>query len=103
MLPSILTILISVLFRIILIKKIIPEYSITLFLKKTMATCLIVFVVSMSLSYYFKLFFAESFINFIITSIASLIIVTIVTLIIGLNNKERMFVKNRIISSFRHL
>lgn len=96
MLPSVFTNFASIIYRIVLIRKLIPGYDIMVYCKKTIAICFTVFIVSMTLSYVIRRMFNDNFINFIITTFISLVIVVFTIYFIGLNSRERLFVTNKL-------
>jgi hypothetical protein len=101
MYPSVFTTLISVIFRIVLIHKLVPSYNITEYCVTVMLRCFIFFLISILLSLYIRSFYGDGFLTFVVTTAFSVIIVLSLIYIIGLNRSERKFVLNKILTIIR--
>lgn len=96
MLPSIFTNFASVLFRVILLHKMNPEFSIKEFFVVIVLRCFSVFIVGLVLSLAVKSLFEESFSSFVITTLISVVIVSTTIMAIGINKEERILLLAKI-------
>ncbi len=96
MIPSIITTMITVLYRYYLIKKYVPIYSFKHFIIHTVLRCLTIYVLSIGLSLYIRTLIPEGFLYFLLTTLISAIIVSIFILIMGLSLSERKMVFDKI-------
>lgn len=98
MLPSLFTTFATVIMRICLLKRLMPKYySISYYLTNTVLRCFVIFGVVAIPSWYLRSLFSESFSNFIITSVISVLIIVIVIYLLGLTSHEKDMVKNKVI------
>lgn len=97
LLPCIFTNFLSLVFRIYLIKHYIPSYSIGMYLVNIVVRSLIVVVLAYSVSYYIGTFFEENFINVVLTSGISVMVLMLLIYIFGLERKERDTISEKII------
>ena len=97
LLPCIFTNFLSLVFRIYLIKHYIPSYSISKYLVNVVVRFLIVVVLAYSVSYYIGTFFEENFINVVLTSGISVMVLMLFIYIFGLERNERDKINEKII------
>lgn len=89
LIPSIVTTMVTVLYRYYLITKYVPIYSFKHFIIHTVLRCLAIYAVTLALSLYIRTLLPEGFWFFIITSFISLIIVLAFVYAFGLTTAER--------------
>lgn len=99
MLPSLLTTFGTVIMRICLINKLLPNYySIKLYFKNIVLRCFLVFLVGAVSSWYIRTLFNDTFLTFLITCVVSEAIVITAIYCIGLAQHEKNIVKDKICS-----
>lgn len=99
MLPSLLTTFGTVVMRICLINKLLPNYySIKLYFKNIVFRCFLVFLVGAAFSWYIRTLFNDTFLTFLITCVVSETIVITAIYSIGLTRHEKNIVKDKICS-----
>ena len=97
LLPSLITIPISVLARFIILKHYVSKYSFREYIFGCVFRCLAIFSVSFMFSYYVhSMMTPDSFVTLIISSIIALVILLSFILVFGINKNERAFVFARI-------
>lgn len=96
LIPSIVTNGLTLIMRIILLHRYIPEYSIRDYLINTVCRCVSIFILASFFSFYIHSFFIDSFITVILTSTISTIIIMTLIYFCGINTKEREYVKDKI-------
>ena len=97
LLPSLVTILVSVIARFLILRHYVPSYSLRKFLVGSVIRCITIFAVCLSISYYLhSLMEADSFVTLVLSSVISVTITAIVIAVFGLNSNERQFVLNKI-------
>ena len=101
LMPSILTVFISVLYRFVLITKYVPCYSMVFYLKNTIIRCFAVAGFAMLGSFYLKSHFSEGFVCCILTSFCSFLLVLVLSFFMGLTKNERCIVLNKVVSKIR--
>lgn len=92
MIPSIITTMITVLYRYYLITRYVSIYSFKHFLIHTVFRCLIIYILSLGLSLFVRSHFSQGFFNFILTTLFSGVIVLLLIWIIGLNPEEKRMI-----------
>lgn len=101
MYPTIILTMIGLLARLIIIKKLVPDYNFHYFIFSIIAKNLFVGVLCIISAQYMRTFFNNSIYSFIITSFISCCIVIFMEYVIGLTPNERKYIKeiisNRII------
>lgn len=97
LLPCIFTNFLSLVFRIYLIKHYIPSYSISKYLVNIVVRSLIVVSLAFSVSYYISSLFDENFINVMLTSSISVVVLMLFIFIFGLEGNERDIINEKII------
>lgn len=94
--PGIITSIIAVFFRIILLKKMIPECSVTNYVVFVFLRSMSVLAVSWIASYYIRSFFPDSFTTVILTSFISVIVFVLMVFAFGLSGNERTMILNKV-------
>lgn len=89
MIPSVITTMITVLYRYYLITKYVPIYSFKHFITHTVLPCLTIYAISLGLSIYVRSLFPDGFFYFLLTTFFSIVIVSLIICFIGLTSKER--------------
>lgn len=97
MIPSVFTTLLSVVFRMWLLVRLVDGYSMKVHLFN-IVRCIFVFIVSVSLSIYIRTLLPENLFSFAFTTIVSFILIVCMIYLLGLNTEERTFVKAKCIS-----
>lgn len=95
LLPCLVTNFYSLIFRILLLHKYIPQYSIKEYLVNIVGRCLIIFFIVFVLSFYVHALFPNTFLTVIITSFISILFLSFFIYVIGLNATERKYVNDR--------
>lgn len=95
-LPSIFTCLLSLIVRIIILHHYVPQYRISEYIVGTIVRGASIFAVAYTVSYFIKTLFTESLSSLFVTVFISAMIVIICVFILGLNNKERNMIINKI-------
>lgn len=90
--PGVFTCFLSIILRIVILHRLIPEYSISEYVLGTILRCFIVAIIAFVPSYYIHSFFDENFFTMLATAFISAIIVIFCVLLIGLNSSERHMV-----------
>ena len=102
LLPSLLTIPLTLLARIIILKKYIPVCSLKDYLIGCVARCISIFIICFSISYYMSTFFANNSIwTVLLTSLFSVLINCTLIMILGINAIERNFIVSKIRSRIK--
>lgn len=89
MIPSIITTMITVLYRYYLITRYVPIYSFKYFMLHTVLRCLVIYALSLGGSLYVRMILPNGFLYFLLTSITSVIIVSVFVYSMGLTSTER--------------
>lgn len=97
MVPSLFTTFGTVVMRICLISKLLPEYyNVGDYFKNIVMRCFLVFSIVALASWYIRSLFEENFISFIVTSLISVIIIIAVVYLLGLNVYEKTKVRLKV-------
>ena len=97
LLPSLLTIPLTLLVRIVILKKYVPDYSIRVYFISCVFKCFFIFLVSISISYYIRTLIPdECFLTVVLSSLSSLAITGLIIGAVGLNSRERLFIMNKL-------
>ena len=82
--------------RIILLKRLVNEYSIRYFILNILLKNLALIILSFFISLYIKQLLSENIVNLIISSLLAVVITIITIYVAGITKKERVFVNNKI-------
>lgn len=96
LLPSVFTNGITLILRIILLHKYVPEYSVRDYIFNTIIRCSIIYILALGISLYVHGFFQESFGTVVLTSLISIIITISIIIIFGTNKKEKEFIQEKL-------
>lgn len=103
LLPSLFTTSFTVIMRICLLKKLLPDYySVGYYLKNIVLRCFLIFGIVAVPSWYIRSLFKESFLCFIMTSMISFIIILIVIYFLGLTANEKVVVKDKAVTFIKN-
>lgn len=100
-LPSVFTNLLSIIFRIILIHRYVPEYCIKDYIGKVVIRCLAIFSFCYMVSWYIHSLFPDTLLSVIITGFISLLITTLAIYCGGLSKTERKMITSKIFNKIR--
>ncbi len=101
MVPSIITTMITVLYRFYLITRYVPIYSFKYYIFHTLIPCFCIYALSLGGSIYVRRLFSVGFLSFIITTFFSVIIVTSLICTIGLSTSERVLLFRKVKQYFK--
>ena len=101
LIPSIITNALTLIMRIFVLHRYIPEYSIRDYLYNTILKGVLIFAVALSLSVFIRGFFPDTFLTVVVTSLISFVIILSLIYVCGLNINEREFINNKIIDLIR--
>ena len=96
MYPTILITLIALFARFIILKKMIPAYSLKFFSFSIVLRNVLIAFASFIVSQYVRDCFDTSFLNFFVTAIVSFVITVILIYIFGLNSNERNILNSKL-------
>lgn len=96
MIPSIITTLITVLYRFYLITRYVPIYSFKHYIIHTVLRCLAIYAITLALSLFIRSLLSEGFGYFILTTFISFIIVMAIIYPLGLSTAERKMVGQKV-------
>lgn len=101
MIPTIGVTLIGLIARIFLLKRLISSYSIRYFIFHIMLRSIVVFSVSLGISFWIHQFFSTNFLNFFFTSFIALFITVVSIYWGGISREERVLLRQKIYSITR--
>lgn len=96
MIPSLVTISMSLVLRIIIVKRYVSLYSLKKYLVGVVARCVIVFALCFAVSLYFKMLLPDTFCGVLGNCIISLVICFTIILFCGITIKERTIVMSKL-------
>lgn len=96
MIPTIIVTLIGLIARIFLLKRLIKEYSLNFFIINIILRNICIACICFGISKIIHNYFVINFTNFIITSFISLILTLCGIIILGMSQKERVFLYNKL-------
>lgn len=97
LLPTIVTNALGVLFRIIVLKKLIPQYDLKFFFFNIIMKSVVVFLVALGFSFFICWRFEPTFVNLLLTSFLSISILLILIYCFGISKNERLMVNTLIV------
>lgn len=90
LLPAIFTNFASLIMRIVLLHRMIPEYNLRDYFYHIVLRCMFVLITSLGLSCLFRLYFDSTLLSVCLTSSISFVLVFVIIYVIGLNSTERI-------------
>lgn len=102
MMPAVVSYLVALLFRINLLKRLVPKYSLREYLFDIVLRCLAVFVGCWIILKYIHSFFSDTFLTVIITTIISFFIMAMLVYGVGISSEERRYVYQLITTKIKH-
>ncbi len=94
--PMLVTNFLSLLLRILILRRMNSEFSVWNYLKNTILRCLVIYVIAFGISYYVNSFFDENLLCVILSTLISVVVVFLTVFTLGLNKVERSFVVGKI-------
>lgn len=92
---------VALVFRFIVLKKLVPSYSVRYYFLDVVLKCIVVFVLCLSVSYVIRMQFDNGFLVLIVSSLISLIISIPLIYLLGINKMERVFVKQKMVLVYK--
>lgn len=100
--PSVFTYSIALLFRFWLIHHYVQGYTYKDYLQNVVLRCLVVFLISLILSYIIKIQLASTLIGLIASTVFCILTVSFFVLLFGMDREERLFLKYKLFERFKY-
>ena len=100
MFAAILVVFVGLFVRILLLKRLVPDYSLGYFTFNIVAKNLLVILVCYALSAFVKGYFDDNFINLVLTSFVSFMMTLLIIYGFGIGKQERAFINAKILAFY---
>ncbi|WP_455633033.1 MATE family efflux transporter, partial [Parabacteroides sp.] len=100
MFASILVVFVGLFARILLLKRLVPDYSLGYFTLNIIAKNLLVILVCYALSAFVKGYFDDNFMNLVLTSFVSFVMTLLIIYGLGIGKQERAFINAKILALY---
>ena len=100
MFAAILVVFVGLFARILLLKRLVPDYSLEYFTFNIVAKNLLIILVCYILSAYVKGYFDDNFMNLVLTSFVSFVMTLLIIYGLGIGQQERAFINAKILAFY---